>query len=207
MWRCVREDEPMLEHTEEYEVSPSTDGATERMPCESKSPSPLEASVGQPAMAESSRLPGGLVPGRDLRSSVTGDVNRHGVGKAQIRLAKRQHEASSNVESSGSTVTGMFESEERKRRLVKVGAQLDEHNRATSKPKFSAPGELDTLVFDKERSEVQDACQTDQMGPTAQVGLPAHVPIFALRPAHMLTPARPLRLRSSSLVRTCFLQP
>ena len=128
-------------------------------------------------------------------------MNRHGVGKAQIRLAKRQHEASSNVESGRSTVTGMFESEERKRRLVKVGAQLDEHNRATSKPKFSAPGELDTLVFDKERSEVQDACQT------AQVGLPAHVPIFALRPAHMLTPAHPLRLRSSSLVRTCFLQP
>ena len=47
-------------------------------------------------------------------------------------------------------------------------------------------------VFDKERSAVQDACQTDQMRPTAQVGSPAHVPIFALRPPRTFSRPNPL---------------
>ena len=81
--------------------------------------------------------------------------------------------------SQGERVPGA-RSKERKRRLVEVGAQLDEQNRATSKPNFSAPGELKTLVFDTGMNEQQHVCRMDQVRPTAQV---AHVLIFALRAA------------------------
>ena len=46
---------------------------------------------------------------------------------------------------------------------------------------------------------LQHVCRMHQVRPTAQVGLPAHVLIFALRAAHMLKPNRPRHVRRIAL--------
>ena len=78
------------------------------------------------------------------------------------------------------------------------GKPLDERIRGMSMPELSDLCDLGT-VFDQECSKAALGISRHKKMESAQVGLPAPFPLFALRAAHILTsPAYPLRVHSAS---------